>query len=597
MKLTGKQLSTFFLFPLIFICLNVVSKAAIFTVTNLNDSGAGSLRQAIIDARVTPGEHTINFQFGLTGTLNLFSALPDLSGLMTINGPGPGLLTVRRDAGTGTYRIFTVAAAGAVVLNGLTVANGFPPNEGKPEYIVRRGGGILVEGSLVLNNCRVNGNGASGSVIEGGGIYNQGTLVVRNSEVSNNFLTYFGSAGHDYGSGIYNQGTAAIEDSTISGNAAGNAAIFNQGFMTISRSSVTNNNAPSGNSGTGGVFSFRLGAGIPGSILIENSTISGNSGHGAWLYSGSPVEIRSSTIANNQRTGLQLSDACRLDNSIIAGNINQDATGFFTANSSYNLIGRGENANLVNGQNGNIVGTSNAPVNAQLAPLGNYGGRTQTHRLLYTSPAINAGNPTEFPVTDQRGVSRPVGGSPDIGAVEFNLTPHRFLPRGGLNAAYNQTLRAFSDVPEPIFSFAVTEGALPPGLSLLPLETNAVTLSGTPTVTGTFNFTVAATTAGGFTVSANYSLTIQAVVSFVAVRGRVLTNDGKPVRRAIVLLFDANGNVIKQAFTNPFGYYRFKDIQAGEAYSFKVAAKNRRFAVQSVTVNGELNDFNFTAEP
>jgi hypothetical protein len=591
MKFFRRRFTIFFVFLLVFVCLAAEAKAATFTVTNLNDGGAGSLRQAITDANNSAGEHIINFQAGLTGIIDLQSALPNLSAPMIINGPGADLLTVRR--GAGIFRIFRITSA--IALNGLTVANGVARDPGDPEFIVGRGSGILVQGSLVLNNCRVTGNGASGSIVEGGGIYNSGTLVVRNSEITNNIVVFIGSTGHNYGSGIYNIGTATIEDSTISGNSFG-AAIHNERFMTISRSSITNNNAVQGTSRTRGIFSIRQNPGFPNSILIENSTISGNSNDGAFLYGGSPMEVRSSTITNN-RYGLTIEETCRLDNSIIAGNLLEDAYGNYAANSSYNLIGNGTGTNLVNGQNGNIVGTTQAPIDAQLAPLGNYGGRTPTHRLLNTSPAINAGNPTDFPVTDQRGVVRPVGGIADIGAFEFNLTPHRFLPKGGLNANYNQTLTAFSDVPEPVFTFAVTEGALPPGLSLAPLETNAVALAGTPTSTGTFNFTITATTTGGFTISASYSLTIQNAVSFVGVSGRVLTSDGKPVRRAFVLLFDANGNVIKQVFTNPFGYYRFKDIQAGEAYGFKIVAKNRRFTQQNVTVNGELNDFNFIAAP
>ena len=64
-----------------------------------------------------------------------------------------------------------------------------------------------------------------------------------------------------------------------------------------------------------------------------------------------------------------------------------------TVNSSYNLIGG----------------------NPMLAPLGNYGGPTQTMALLPGSPAINAGSPNG-PSTDQSGVSR--GSPPDIGACE-----------------------------------------------------------------------------------------------------------------------------------------------------------------------------------
>jgi hypothetical protein len=42
-----------------------------------------------------------------------------------------------------------------------------------------------------------------------------------------------------------------------------------------------------------------------------------------------------------------------------------------------------------------------------------------THALLPGSPAIDAADPTTFPGTDQRGVTRPQGAAPDIGAYEF----------------------------------------------------------------------------------------------------------------------------------------------------------------------------------
>src|SRR5262245_55991953 len=48
---------------------------ALFTVTNLGDLGGGSLRQAIIGANGSPGQDTINFQSGLTGTIPLDTTL------------------------------------------------------------------------------------------------------------------------------------------------------------------------------------------------------------------------------------------------------------------------------------------------------------------------------------------------------------------------------------------------------------------------------------------------------------------------------------------------------------------------------------------
>jgi hypothetical protein len=85
-----------------------------FTVTNLFDSGSGSLRQAIIEANTASGDDTI--AFSLTGTINLSSALPDLSTNIDMKGPGANLLTVRRDTG-GYYRVFAVASGATVTLS------------------------------------------------------------------------------------------------------------------------------------------------------------------------------------------------------------------------------------------------------------------------------------------------------------------------------------------------------------------------------------------------------------------------------------------------------------------------------------------------
>jgi hypothetical protein len=76
------------------------------------------------------------------------------------------------------------------------------------------------------------------------------------------------------------------------------------------------------------------------------------------------------------------------------------------------------------GSHGNQVGTSQAPIDPLLAPLGNYGGPTQTMALLPGSPAIGAGTSSRAPSTDQRGFSR--GSTVDIGAFQsqgFTLTP------------------------------------------------------------------------------------------------------------------------------------------------------------------------------
>ena len=106
-----------------------------------------------------------------------------------------------------------------------------------------------------------------------------------------------------------------------------------------------------------------------------------------------------------------------LGNTIVANNVGPDATG--TVNSlGYNLIG---NAGSSSGFTAtDLVGTSEAPIDPMLAPLQANGGPTPTMALLPGSPALNAGDPTQLGVPDQRGVVRT--GSVNIGAYQASAS-------------------------------------------------------------------------------------------------------------------------------------------------------------------------------
>jgi hypothetical protein len=174
--------------------------AATYTVTNTADSGAGSLRQAIIDANTTTGvADTINFELGSAATITLTSAqlptITDEAGL-TIGGQSVDITVSGRAVG-----VFRVASGAKLTLNNLTVTNG------------NVGGGF------------------------GGGIFNEGTLTVTNSTLSGNT---------GYGGGVYNSGTATVTNSTLSGNAAAEGGgIWNTGTATLKNTIVAN--SPSGN--------------------------------------------------------------------------------------------------------------------------------------------------------------------------------------------------------------------------------------------------------------------------------------------------------------------------------------------------------------
>src|SRR5579875_2510435 len=169
-------------------CLEVLEDRlafATFTVINLNDSGDGSLRQAILDANITPGANTIDFQAGLTGTIKLNGALPIINSI-TIHGPAAGLTL---DA-QGKSGIFMVGDFGndndlSVALSGLTLTGG-------GGFL---GGAILNLANLLLTNCTLADNSAD----FGGGIFNVfGTAELANCTLANN------SADFD-GGGIFNE--------------------------------------------------------------------------------------------------------------------------------------------------------------------------------------------------------------------------------------------------------------------------------------------------------------------------------------------------------------------------------------------------------
>jgi len=213
------------------LCLVALStQAATITVTNTNDSGAGSLRQAIADAN--DGD-TIDFAVTGSITLTTDELLVDKS--ITISGPGSDNLTVD---GNHASHVFHVSGGVTATVAGLSITNG-----GESPGA---GGGIYNDHStLAIDHCTVSDN--LGSV--GGGVYNDGysgiaTLTVTNSTFSGNSA---GVADYGWGGAIYNDGysgsaTLMVNNSTFSGNSAGyhGGGIYNGSGMVTIRHTILN---------------------------------------------------------------------------------------------------------------------------------------------------------------------------------------------------------------------------------------------------------------------------------------------------------------------------------------------------------------------
>ncbi|MGO8720673.1 MAG: beta strand repeat-containing protein [Acidobacteriaceae bacterium] len=218
------------------------------TVTNLNDSGAGSLRQTILDAN-SAGAADIVFQSGVTGTITLASALPSITGNTNLAGPGAKLVTV---SGAGNYAVLDIPNGSTLVnLTGLTIANG---------NTTGFAGGLSNSGLTTVESSAFSYN----TGVEGGGIFNNGTLAVQSSTFTNNDATD--------GGGIDNRATLAMANGTFFGNRAYNGnggGVENTAAAIVLDSTITGNDSLNGGVGAGMDNSG-------GSLAVSNSIVAAN---------------------------------------------------------------------------------------------------------------------------------------------------------------------------------------------------------------------------------------------------------------------------------------------------------------------------------
>ncbi len=445
------------------------AQAAVFTVTKTADTNDGacnadcSLREAVAAANTNPGADEVVVPAGsyvltlltllqVTDDLTLTGALPVGSTLIDQN----GILPIVIDPGGGVTAEFV----------NLHVQNGLNP--------FGEGGCILnwPSNTLALTNCRVTDCSAS---TDGGAIANRGTLTISDSVVADSTAT-------GEGGGIWNEGTLTITGTSIEGNQAtrGGGIRSVGGMVGLEDAAVLANSTAGGDSG-GGIESSGTSLSISDSLfdgnshngvrqsfdpdanvaltitastfrnhalaavsveetsaVIVDSTLSEND-TGVRIGSGK-VTIARSTVSNLQRglicsingillvsdstitehgaSGIGADAACSvvaLTRTIVAGN----GLANCQAPSGPAFLSLGHNLDDDGSCNLTAPGDlSNVP-DAGLAPLGDYGGPTQTHALLPGSPAIDAGH-----AFDQRGAPLHDGDGdmmvvPDLGAYEL----------------------------------------------------------------------------------------------------------------------------------------------------------------------------------
>ncbi len=417
-------------------------------VTNTDDSGPGSLRQTILDAAASPPGDTIVFSLALPNTITLTSGALWITQSLTISGPITSSLTINGNNNDAVFYIIS----GTVNITGLTIYNGKYSEGGGIDLT---GGALTLANSVVLSNTALNNGGGimnnSSSAVTltnvsiisntvtmtdaiGGGMRNDGVASLTNVTITNNTapigsvggIASFGSAilngvlirnnSAKVSGGLYVQGVATLIDSSVMSNTAtasdgGGIVIGNPGsFLTISNSAVLSNTTTNG---TGGGIVNNAAA-----LAMTNVTISGNhaplgSGAGLSNYNSGTATLRNVTINNNSASsggGISFfTGSVVLTNTIVANNPGGNCDSAVTS-AGHNL----DNLNTCGFSAAGDI-TDTIPL---LGPLANNGGTTLTHALLPGSPAINAGTDAGCPVTDQRGVIRPIGPHCDIGAYE-----------------------------------------------------------------------------------------------------------------------------------------------------------------------------------
>ncbi len=339
------------------LALPAAAQAEDLKVTNLNDAGSGSLRQAIEDANADPDADRILFKSKLSGEISLQDSLDFILEPVEIVGPGARRVSVN---GNDSRLLFVATDPGEdLTIAGLTLTGG----HARPLF---SSGGAIAANSADLTLSR---------------------MVIRDNqaELNGGAIAMF-------------DGSLTIDSSTISGNSADSGVAFDNGYgggiyatsseVTITNSTISGNQA----SQDGGGVYFTSGS----AATLRHVTVVGNDAadDGGGIYSRSgTLDVIATVVADNE-----------------APPEDQDLFVSGAFDFTFSLIEE-PGGSGVSSAGGNIVG-----IDPNLKPLANNGGPTDTHAFK-KSPVKNTVPKSETPKKDQRGAPRK--GKGDIGAYEL----------------------------------------------------------------------------------------------------------------------------------------------------------------------------------
>jgi hypothetical protein len=463
------------------------------TVTNQNDSGPGSLRQAIADA--APGD-TVIVPAGPAGPAGLPTPYVLSSGELVISKTltiaGAGATTTIIDAQNRAFRVIhTMGAGNQITISGVTIRNGtaVPP----PLPPQATGGGLLNdEATVTLNDDVITGNEANAegkAVASGGGVWSSGPLSLIDTDVKGNTASAAGLPGQGgasaSGGGVFSSGTLAVRGSTFEGNLADARGALGEPGGSADGGAIAVTNAPADIAGSTfhdnvvdasvgqgganvGADGFAAGGGASlsnasGAVSETNVTYAGNTaratggttrGGGIFFFSSAGASLTNATITANSAAG---------------GTDNQGGDIFVRNDATVGI------ANTILSAGAADAGSENCGTDGTLSSLGNNldsrdqcglhgrgdlvnrdpllgelqanGGPVDTAALKPGSPAIDTAGAAACPTADARGVHRPVGGGCDMGAFEV-ATPGATTGRASSVTTASGVLNATASNPD-----------------------------------------------------------------------------------------------------------------------------------------------------
>lgn len=275
----------------------------IITVNNNNDSGIGSLREAIVLA--LSGD-TVRFDPSLfDDTIKLTSGEIIINKSITINGLGDDSTII---SGNNNSRIFRVNAGSSIWIEKLTLTQGMAADSGGAIYnngilsvrfctiensTAKFGGALYNDSSLTISNCIIKNNFASSG--QGGGVYSS------NRSFNASFATFENNTSVSGGGAIASKGICALNNVTVTGNFSNRGGgIYAEGILIIVNSTIANNNANFGDGG--GILNFSLGRCTQ--CVIEKNHVNNAAYEGGGIFcNSSGFQLLSCRIVNNTSSG------------------------------------------------------------------------------------------------------------------------------------------------------------------------------------------------------------------------------------------------------------------------------------------------------